>query len=127
VGIADDGDMPGALDQISWVVVGYAVLVALLSLVAAARWRERPPWLDSMAWMLEALLVIRALAGLGALLGDDRPAEYSTHLGYLVSSVCVLPIALRSITGDRGPWSLGVLTVGAVAVAVISVRMMATL
>ena len=49
-----------ALDQISSVVVGYAVLVALVAAYSAYRWRERPPWLDSMAWMLEALLVLRA-------------------------------------------------------------------
>ena len=119
--------MPGVLDQISWIVIGYAVLVAAVALVSVVRWRERPPWLDSMAWMLEVLLVIRALAGLGALLGDNRPAEYSTHLGYLVASVCVLPLALQSVGEDRGPWSLGVVTVAAVAVAVISVRMMTTL
>ena len=51
-----------ALDQISWVVVGYAVLVALVAAYAAYRWRERPPWLASMAWMLEALLALRAVA-----------------------------------------------------------------
>ena len=119
--------MPGALDQISWVVIGYAVLVAVLALVSVVRRRERPPWLDSMAWMLEVLLVIRALAGLGALLGDGWPAEYSTHVGYLVASVCVLPIALRSLGDDRGPWSLGVVTVAAMAVAVVSWRMMTTL
>lgn len=119
--------MPGVLDQISWIVIGYAALVALLALVSVWRWHERPPWLDSMVWMLEALLVIRALAGLGALLGDERPAEYSTHLGYLVASVCVIPIALRSVDEDRGSWSLGVVTVAVVACAVISVRMMSTL
>jgi hypothetical protein len=119
--------MPAALDQISWVVVGYGVLVTLLTIYSAVRWRERPPWLDSMAWMLEVLLVIRALAGLAGLLGDNEPAAYSTHLGYLVASVCVLPIALRSVADDRGPWSLGVLGVSAVAVTVISVRIMVTL
>jgi hypothetical protein len=127
LGIVDDGDMPGVLDQISWVVVGYGVLLALVAAYSAFRWRERPPWLESMGWMLEALLAIRAVAGLGALLGDHRPAEYSTHVGYLVSSVCVLPIALRSISDDNGPWSLGVVVVAAVAVTVISLRMMATL
>ena len=119
--------MPGALDQISWVVVGYGVLLTLVAAYSAFRWRARPPWLDSMGWMLEVLLVIRALAGLGALLGHDRPDEYGTHVGYLVSSVCVLPIALRSISDDNGPWSAGVVIVAAVAVTVISLRMMATL
>jgi hypothetical protein len=119
--------MPGVLDQISWVVVGYGVLVTLVAAYSAFRWAERPPWLDSMGWMLEALLIIRGLAGLGALLGDHRPAEYSTHVGYLVSSVLVLPIALRSVADDRGPWSMGVVIVAAIAVTVISLRMMATL
>ena len=121
------GRMAGALDQISWVVVGYGVLVTLLTIYSGIRRWERPSWLDSMAWMLEALLVIRALAGLAALLGDNEPAAYSTHLGYLVASVCVLPIALRSMREDRGPWSLGVLGVSALAVTVISIRMMVTL
>jgi heme A synthase len=116
-----------ALDQISWVVVGYAVLVALAAGYAALRWRERPPWLASLAWMLEALLALRAVAGLGAVLSGHRPDDYGTHLGYLLASVCVVPLALRSVEDDHGPWSLGVVGVAAVAVAVISVRMVMTL
>jgi hypothetical protein len=116
-----------ALDQISWVVVGYAVLVALVAAYAGYRWRERPPWLDSMAWMLEALLAIRAVAGLGVLLSGTEPHAYATHVGYLVASVCVMPLALRSVQDDTGPWSLGVVGVAATAVAVISVRMVMTL
>ncbi len=116
-----------ALDQISWVVVGYAVLVALLAAYAAYRWRERPPWLASMAWMLEALLALRAVAGLGVLLSGTRPDDYGTHVGYLLASVCVMPLALRSVQDDHGAWSLGVVGVAAVAVSVISVRMVMTL
>jgi hypothetical protein len=115
------------LDQISWISVGYAVLLALVAAYAAWRWRERPPWLESMAWMLELLVALRAGAGLLALAGDDRPDELSTHLGYLVASVCIVPLALRSVQDDHGPWSLGVVGVAAVAVAVIGVRMVMTL
>jgi hypothetical protein len=116
-----------ALDQISWVVVGYAALVALAAAYAAHRWRERPPWLESMAWMLEALLALRAVAGLGVLLAGTRPDAFSTHLGYLLASVCVMPLALRSVQDDTGPWSLGVVGVAALAVGVISVRVVVTL
>ena len=116
-----------ALDQISWVVVGYAVLVALVAAYAAYRWRARPPWLESMAWMLEVLLVIRALAGLAVLLSGTTPDDYATHVGYLVASVCIVPLAVRSVRDDTGPWSLGVIGVAALAVAVISVRMVVTL
>ena len=77
--------------------------------------------------MLEFLLAVRAVAGLGALLSGDRPDSMATHVGYLVASVCVLPIALRSTAEDRGTWSIGVLAVAVVAVGVISVRMMVTL
>jgi heme A synthase len=118
--------MPGPLDQISYVVVGYAALVLLLAGYSWWRWRERPPWLDSMAWMLELLLVVRALAGVGAIAGGSRPDSMSTHLGYLVVSVCVVPIALGSNPEDRGPWSLGVFAVAVLAVGVVSVRMMMT-
>jgi hypothetical membrane protein len=116
-----------ALDQISWVVVGYAVLVALVATFAAIRWRARPPWLDSMAWMLELLAGLRALAGLGVLASGERPDELGAYLGYLIVSVCVVPLALGQVAEDRGAWSVGVVAVAAVAVAVISVRMVQTL
>jgi hypothetical protein len=115
------------LDQISWVVVGYAVLVALVAGWSAYRWRERPPWLDSMAWMLEALLALRAVAGAGALLAGHKPDQVSTQVGYLIASVCIVPLALRSVQDDRGAWSLGVVGVAAVTVAVVSVRIVMTL
>jgi len=115
------------LDQISWVVTGYAVLVALLAGWSAYRWRRRPPWLVSMAWMLEALVVLRAVVGLGALLTGHKPDQESTHLIYLLASVCILPLALRSVQDDDGVWSLGVVGVAAVVVAAISVRMVMTL
>jgi hypothetical protein len=121
-----DGGVPGPLDQISYIVIGYAVLVLLVAGYAALRWRERPPWLESMAWMLEFLLIVRALGGLGALAGDDRPESLSTYVGYLIASVCILPIAIASIREDPGPWSLGVLAVAVLGVGVVSWRLMAT-
>lgn len=119
--------MSPVLDQISVVAVGYAVLVAAIAAYSAYRWRERPPWLGSMAWMLEFLVALRAGVGLLALAGGTEPHALSTHLGYLVASVCVIPLALNSVKEDHGPWSLGVVGVAAVAVAVIGVRMMMTL
>lgn len=115
--------MPSVSTQITWIVVGYAVLVAVLALVVAVRREERPRWLDQMAWMLELLLVVRALAGLGPLLGDDKPDSTSTYVGYLLAAVCVLPIAMKSVEGDRAVWSSGVIAVAAVAVAVVGVRL----
>jgi hypothetical protein len=116
-----------ALDQISWVVVGYAALVTLLAGWAAYRWHERPPWLDSMAWLLAGLVTLRAVAGFGVILAGHDPDEYSTHVGYLLASVCIMPLALRSVQDDHEAWSLGVVGVAAAAVAAVSVRIVMTL
>ena len=95
----------------------------LLALVTALRKQQRPAWLDQMAWMLELLLVVRALVGLGPLLGDDHPDSTSTYVGYLVASVCVLPIAMKSVQGDRATWSSAVIAVASLAIAVVAVRL----
>lgn len=114
--------MPSVSTQVTWIVVGYALLVTVLALVVAVRKGERPGWLDQMVWMLEVLLVVRALTGLSAFSGDG-PDSTSTYVGYLLASVCVLPIAMRSVEGDRAAWSSGVVAVAAVAVGVIAVRL----
>lgn len=114
--------MPSVSTQITYIVVGYAALVAVLGVVAAVRGQERPRWLDQMVWMLELLVLFRALAGLSAFSGDG-PDSTSTYVGYLLASVCVLPIAMKSIDGDRAVWSSAVVSVAAVAVAVVAVRL----
>jgi hypothetical protein len=119
----ENARMPGVSTQITYIAVGYAVLVAVLAGVLAARRGERAPWLDQMAWLLEVLLVVRALAGLGPLLGADKPPSTSTYVGYLLASVAVMPIAIKSVEGDRAVWSSVVIAVAAVAVAVIGVRL----
>lgn len=119
--------MPGPLDQISYVVIGYAGLVLLVAAYSAWRWRARPPWLASMCWMLETLAVIRALAGFAALGGDDRPDSVATHVGYLLVSVLAVPLALSSVRDDEGAWSIGVLAVAVAGVGVVSVRVVTTL
>jgi hypothetical protein len=122
--------MQSALDtplgQLTLVAAVYAGLVTLAALVVTVRRVERPTWLDHMVWILELLMAVRAVAGLGSMLNGQRPEEMSAHIGYLVASVCVLPIAMQSITDDRATWSSGVVTVAALAVAVIAVRLQMT-
>lgn len=118
------------LDLISVIVIGYGVLVTLVSAYAAWRWRARPPWLSQLVWMLELLCVVRALGGLGLILAGTRPEEPGTHIGYLLSSIAILPLALRSLDRDgtdEGPWAVGVIAAAALAVTVIGLRLMMTL
>lgn len=116
-----------ALGQLTLVAIAYAATVTVAALVVTLRRVSRPPLLDSSVWILELLLAVRAVAGLGTMLGGQRPDELSAHVGYLVASVCVLPIAMQSVADDRGTWSSGVVTVAALAVTVVAVRLQMTL
>ncbi len=115
-----------ALTPIAWIVVGYAALVAAAGAIGAALRAPRPRWLDQMAWMLELLAGVLALGALGAVAAGDRPDSMATHLGYVAALVCLVPIGLQAVRGDRGPWSSGVVAVAAVAVGVVAVRLLMT-
>ena len=114
------------LGQITLVALAYAAVVAVAAFVVAVRRRPRPVMLDHAVWILELLLAVRVVAGIGSMLSGERPDELSAHVGYLVASVCLLPIAMRSTEEDRGPWSSGVIAVAALAVAVVVWRLQAT-
>lgn len=115
-----------ALGQLTLVAIGYAALVTVVALVVTVLRRPRPQLLDNGVWILEVLMAVVAVAGLGSMLNGQRPDELSAYVGYLVASVCVLPIAMESIAEDRGPWSSGVVTVAALAVTVVAVRLQMT-
>jgi hypothetical protein len=115
-----------ALGQLTLVATGYAGLVAIAALVVAVLRRPRPAWIDSCVWILELLMAVRVVAGIGTMLKGERPEELSAHVGYLCAAVAVLPIAMQSVEGDRGPWSSGVLAVAALAVTVVGVRLQMT-
>jgi hypothetical protein len=122
--------MQSALDtplgQLTLVAAAYAGVVMVAALVITLRKVSRPAWLDQMVWILELLLAVRAVAGLGSMLNGQRPEELSAHIGYLVAAVCVLPIAMQSIADDRGAWSSAVVTVASLAVGVVAVRLQMT-
>jgi hypothetical protein len=122
--------MQSALDtplgQLTLVAVAYAGVVTLAALVLALRRVARPVWLDHTVWVLELLMAVRAVAGLGAILKGDRPAELGPNIGYLVAAVCILPIAMQSVADDRATWSSGVVAVAALAVTVVAVRLQMT-
>ena len=118
--------MPSTLDLISLIAIGYGVLVTVLAVLSAVRWRARPPWLGSMVWMLEFLHGVRAVGGLGSLLAGDRPSSMTTYVGYLLTSVALLPLAMQSVEEDESVWSAWVIALAAVAVTVVGWRLMVT-
>ncbi len=114
------------LDQLSYVTTIYAALVTIGAAVVFFRKLPRPKMLDQTAWILEGLLVLRALAGAGTLLGGQRAAEQSPYIGYLLASVCIMPVAMNAVSEDRGPWSSAVIAVVSLALTVVSIRILMT-
>jgi hypothetical protein len=115
-----------ALGQLTLVAFGYAAVVTLGALAVTARRLPRPELLDHAVWILELLMAVRVVAGIGTMLRGERPEETAAHIGYLVAALCVLPIAMQSVRDDRGPWSSGVLAVAALALTVVAVRLQMT-
>jgi hypothetical protein len=118
--------MDTPLGQLTLVAVGYAGLVTVAALALTLLRRPRPAWLDQGVWILELLMAVRVVAGVGSMLNGQRPEAMSSHVGYLAAALAVLPIAMQSVADDRGPWSNGVVAVAALAVAVVGVRLQMT-
>jgi len=114
------------LDPLSYVSIVYAALVTIGAAVVFFLRRPRPQLLDTAAWILEGLMALRAVAGAGTLLHGQRAAEQAPYIGYLIASVCIMPIAMNAISEDRGPWSSAVVAVVSLAVTVIAVRILMT-
>lgn len=103
-----------------------AGVVAVLAALSSAVGQQRPRWLDLAVRGLEAALVLRALVGVGQMLGGQQQVHSVTHIGYLISSVAILPLALESMEGDQSRWSAAVISVACLAVLVIAIRLQVT-
>ena len=117
------------MDAAEVYTVALAVFAGVLAVVAVAHailGLPRPPGLDKLAWALEVGLAARVMLAIGSIAGGDRPDNLTTHVGYLVTAVAVLPIILSVIRDDRERWTNGVLAVGLVTVVVVAVRLQLT-
>ncbi len=106
--------------------VGYTVVVMALCLGFAGAGRERPALLDAALLVVAAGALAVTAVGVVGLARGHRPAELATHVGYLVATPMILPIAAGSMAPDRGQWSSTACAVGCLVVAVMLVRVVAT-
>lgn len=73
---------------------------------------------------VELLVLTQLVAAVVLLVGGDRPAGNTVEFfGYHLATLLVLPAAVAWSLGERSRWAAGVLTVGCLAVAVMTVRM----
>jgi len=103
------------------VVAGYLAVVAALAVAAALGVRCTAGVQAGMV-VAQILLVVQAAVAAATLLRGHRPADLPTHLGYLATSVALLPL-LAPRPGGTGspPWSRSSAMVAALACAVTAV------
>lgn len=99
------------------------LLLAGVCLVAAVRNRPPANLHVGAAALVELVLLAQVVVAVVRLLLGDRPAELGTFVGYLVSSVLVLPVAVLWAAAQRDRWSSVVLGVGGLVVVVLVLRM----
>ncbi len=108
-------------------VVIYALGVAAVCAATAIRARPRGPLLVPALIVIQLGTLIQAALDASELAAGAHPAETSTHLGYLVVSVAILPIAAGSVRLDDSRWGTTALAIGCVLVAIVSIRLHQTL
>jgi len=109
---------------------GLAITIIIVSLavggwcfVAVARDR----WIDvthlvGLA-LIEGLLLVQAALALASIGGGHRPGEYATFLGYLVTSVLMLPAAVGLGLMEKTRWGSVIAGAAAVVAAVVTLRL----
>lgn len=114
------------MEALSVLVAVAAGVVAVAAAISAATGQDRPKAIDLSLRVLEGGLVVRALAGVGRMLGGQQEVHSATHLGYLIASVAIVPVATGALEGDRSRWSTAVVAVACLAVVVIVIRLQVT-
>jgi hypothetical protein len=109
---------------------GLAVTLMIASLVVGA-WcfvaAARDRWTDLTHLVglgaLEIGLVVQAVAAFIRIGGGERPEELITFVGYLVTSVLMLPAVVTLSFMERTRWGAVIAGAGAIVVAVLVLRL----
>ena len=106
------------------VIVVALVVAAGTALLALLNRRIGRVVLGAVA-VVEVVVLAQLVASVVLLFTGERPAGSSIveFLGYQVATVLVMPAGVAWAISDRSRWAVGVLTVAALAVAVMTVRM----
>ena len=98
-----------------------AVLVVANKPIELREWHGL--WLYCGLVLLELGLLAQLVAGIVKLSTDDRAVETATFIGYLVTTVLVLPIAGFWALLERTRWGPVVMVVGCLTIPVLIVRL----
>ncbi|SOD70906.1 hypothetical protein SAMN05892883_0537 [Jatrophihabitans sp. GAS493] len=115
------------IESLNLATILYAVGLALWCLICAVGNRPRPPAFVAALIVLEVGVVLQALLDVAALLRGDHGDDVATNVGYLITSVLILPVTALAVRMDRGRWGSAALAVGCLLLAVVSARLLQTL
>jgi hypothetical protein len=112
-------------------VIGALVWLVVLTSLGLAGWagwfavRDRPVVLRQLggAAVVEALLLVQAVAQLVLLARGGTSASVPLFVGYLIAGLLLLPLAGAWAFAERTRWSSVVLLVAAAVVAIVQWRL----
>ena len=105
------------------VIVTGLVLAAGTALLALLNRQIGRVVLGAVA-LVEVLVLAQLVTAVVLLLTGHRPASSTVEfVGYQLAALLVLPAGVAWSISDRSRWAVGVLTVAALALAVMTVRM----
>jgi hypothetical protein len=111
-----------ALTVVALAAAAWALVLAVLDNPITLRTKPTLG-LAVVVLVLEAGLLVQAVAGLVAVLGSDRELDRATFVGYLVGVAVVLPLGAVWSVAERSRWGAGVLTVTCLSVPVMVLRL----
>ncbi|XVS60484.1 hypothetical protein ACQPYE_19390 [Actinosynnema sp. CA-299493] len=111
-----------ALTVVALAAAAWALALAVLDRPITLRTKPTLG-LAAVVLLLEAGLLVQAVAGVVAMLGSDRELDRATFVGYLVGVAVVLPLGAVWSVAERSRWGAGVLTVTCLSVPVMILRL----
>ncbi|KOX23086.1 hypothetical protein ADK67_22320 [Saccharothrix sp. NRRL B-16348] len=111
-----------ALTVVALAAAAWALVLAVLDHPITLRTKPTLG-LAGVVLLLEAGLLVQAVAGVVAMLGSDRELDRATFVGYLVGVAVVLPLGAVWSVAERSRWGAGVLTVTCLSVPVMILRL----
>ncbi|MFC0503184.1 hypothetical protein [Micromonospora costi] len=103
-----------------------SLVLALWSLVAAVRSRPPDRWQLIGLVVLELALLALAVVALVAIGGGERPGEPGAFFGYLVTLVCLPPLAAVLARMEPTRWGSAIVCVVCLVTPVVVVRLQQT-
>ncbi|MBA3251870.1 MAG: hypothetical protein H0T66_16555, partial [Geodermatophilaceae bacterium] len=104
-------------------IIAATLVVAAVAAVLSLLRRPTPRVVAGAVLGIGAAAVVQAVIALVQFIAGPRPDEPGTFLGYLLSSVLIVPAAWLWARVEPGRWGNGVLCIGCLTLSVMIVRM----